>query len=152
MKTLTESIIGRRGSGIVPILLKKIKNPNYSDMISWNIIKINYTNIGHSLYGIIIPGECGKKIYGIDGYVPYIVFYNPKILTAEASFVCIEEYSKTFPNPDWTSSGNYVITDIWNGSEYESYFEERFQNKNDIKEFLRPAYENPKEFERMLQK
>jgi len=141
MRHISESIIGRKGVGATPVF-HRIKNPSYSDMIPWNIVRTKdvYDN---AEYGIIVSSEVAKKLFhSYDSRYNAIVFYNPRCGWLEELEVSV--FRSRFPD----SSIDYRICDIWTGE--KSYFENRLLEPDNFIEFLRPAYENPKEFERML--
>lgn len=151
MKTLTESIIGRKNSALEWPVLDKIRNPEFSDLIPCNIVKVNYSKPNGSKYGLIVPEEEALKLFPRE-YKIYkgkgdaaIIFYNPSYLV----FNTVSNYIKTFPKPHLIRLG-YEITDIWDGSKYYKIFEYMLKYSNDYVEFLRQSVDNPEEFEKML--
>lgn len=153
MKTLTESIIGRKSDAIEWPVLDKIRNPEFSDLVPYNIVKVDYSEPHGSKYGIVIPEEEALRLFPRE-YKYYkskggaIIFYDPDT-DGNLVFNTISNYIKLFPKPILMRPG-YEITDIWDGSKYHKSFEYRLKYSNDYVEFLRQSIDNPEEFEKML--
>ena len=153
MKTLTESIIGRKNSmGGWPVL-DKIRNPEFSDLVPYNIVKVDYSEPHGSKYGIIVPEDIASKFFGIQyreykGKCGSVLFYDPATY-GEIVFVAIDHYKKQFPRPFINRVG-FEIIDIWDGSKAWRTFEYRLKTVEDYAKFLRWSVDKPEEFERML--
>lgn len=153
MKTLIESIIGRKNSMLEWPVLDKIRNPEFSDLIPYNIVKVDYSEPHGSKYGIVIPEEEALKLFPHEyklytGEGGAIIFYNPNT-NGKLIFITISSYIKLFPKPASLRPG-YEITDIWDGSKYYKMFEHRLKSSNDYVEFLKQSVDNSEEFEKML--
>ena len=153
MKTLTESIIGRKNSTSGWPVLDKIRNPEFSDLVPYNIVKVNYSEPNGSKDGIVIPEEEALRLFrreyeNYKGKGGAIIFYDPAT-DGYLIFTAIFFYIKLFPKPILLRPG-YEITDMWDGSKYHKSFEYRLKSPNDYVEFLRQSVDNPEEFERML--
>lgn len=153
MKTLTESIIGRKNAAPGWPVLDKIRNPEFSDLVPYNIVKVNYSEPNGSKYGIVIPEEEALRLFrreyeNYKGKGGAIIFYDPAT-DGYLIFTAIFFYIKLFPKPILLRPG-YEITDMWDGSKYHKSFEYRLKSPNDYVEFLRQSVDNPEEFERML--
>lgn len=156
MKHISESIIGRK-NGVVsgwPVL-DKIRNPEFSDLIPYNIVKASYSEPYESKYGIVISEEEALKLFpheykNYKGKGGAIIFYN-SVTYGNLVFITISNYSKRFPQPFIIiNRKGYEITDIWDGSKYYKTFEYKLKSSNDYVEFLRQSIDNPEEFEKML--
>ena len=82
MKTLTESIIGRKNAAPGWPVLDKIRNPEFSDLVPYNIVKVNYSEPNGSKYGIVIPEEEALRLFrreyeNYKGKGGAIIFYDP---------------------------------------------------------------------------
>ena len=153
MKTLTESIIGRKNTTPGWPVLDKIRNPEFSDLIPYNIVKVAYSEPDGSKYGIVIPEEEALRLFpheykNYKGEGGAIIFYDPDT-DGNLVFNTVSNYSKRFPRPFINRVG-YEITDIWDGSKYQGTFKYRLKSSNDYVEFLRQSIDNPKEFRKML--
>lgn len=153
MKTLTESIIGRKNSTSGWPVLDKIRNPKFSDLVPYNIVKVNYSEPNGSKYGIVVPEEEALKLFPREykiykGKGGAIIFYNPNN-DDNLTFNAIFNYIKLFPKPNLLRP-IYEIIDIWDGSKYYKIFKYRLKSSSDYVKFLRQSVVNPKEFEKML--
>ena len=153
MRHISESIIGRKNNAPGWPVLDKIRNPEFSDFVPYNIVKVDYSEPNGSKYGIIIPEDIASKIFGFQyreykGKCSAIIFYDPDT-DGNLVFITVSNYIKLFPKPAFMKPG-YEITDMWNGSKYHKSFEYRLKSSNDYVEFLRQSADNPEEFERML--
>ena len=153
MRTLTESIIGRKNSTSGWPVLDKIRNPELSDLIPYNIVKVDYSEPHGSKYGIVIPEEEALKLFpreykNYKGKGGAIIFYSPDT-DSDLVFNTVANYSKRFPQP-FISRVGYEITDIWDGSKYQGTFKYKLKYSNDYVEFLRQSVDNPEEFGKML--
>jgi len=153
MKHISESIIGRKNAAPKWPVLDKIPNPEFSDLIPYNIVKVDYSEPNGSKYGIVIPEEEALKLFP-RGYKPYkgkggaIIFYDPST-DGYLIFNVVSNYIKLFPKPVLMRPG-YEITDIWDGSKYQGTFKYKLKHPNDYVEFLRQSVDNPEEFGKML--
>ena len=153
MKTLTESIIGRKNSTPGWPVLDKIQNPEFSDLIPYNIIKVDYSEPHGSKYGIVISEEEALKLFpreykNYKGKGGAIIFYDPDTYS-NLVFNTVANYSKRFPRPFINRVG-YEIIDIWDGSKYQGTFKYKLKHPNDYVEFLRQSVDNPEEFGKIL--
>ena len=154
MKTITESIIGRKNSSLGwPVLDKIRQNPGLLDLIPYNIVKVNYSEPDGSKYGIVIPEEEALKLFPLE-YKDYkgkgcaIIFYDPDT-NGDLVFITVSNYSKRFPRPS-INRGGYEIIDVWDGSKYQGIFKYKLKHPVDYVEFLKQSVDNPKEFKKML--
>lgn len=151
MKTLTESIIGRKNAVSGWPVLDKIRNPKLSDLIPYNIVKVDYSEPDGSKYGIVIPEEEALRLFpheyrNCKGSA--IIFYDPDT-DGDLVFNTVANYSKRFPRPFINRVG-YEIIDIWDGYKYQGTFKYKLKHPNDYVEFLRQSVDNPEEFGKML--
>lgn len=153
MKHISESIIGRKNSVPGWPVLDKIRNPEFSDLIPYNIVKVEYAEPHGSKHGIIVPEEEALKLFPRE-YKNYkdecgaIIFYDPET-DGNLVFITISNYSKRFPLP-FIGRAGYGIIDIWDGSKYYKTFEYRLKSSNDYVEFLKQSADDPEEFRKML--